>query len=214
LPQRAFYLTLLILLLLVPLQPTSRLTLADKAQTEVTVCPKRQVAFPKTLVEVSVSVANVSDLFAWQVALGYNASILAWFSFQGGTVFSGERHHPEYVVEMGSTIDGLNYMVWNSSLISGSGLNSSNSTLICLSFLTRGCGDTPIIIGTARNPITTASRSRSWDSALLDSSGRGISFTVETDGLVSVGRTNDTVSPKDVGPPTDSVIGIHGAGPC
>jgi len=210
--QRALYFGLFVLLLAVFLQPTSRLTLADGLQTNVTVCPNRQVVFFRSLVEVSVSVVNVSDLFAWQVAVEYNASILAWFSSQGGTAFSGETHHPECIIAVGSTTDGLNYMVWNSSLISGAGLDFSNSTLLCLSFLTMGCGDSPIIIRTARNPITATSPSRSWDSALLDSNGRRIAFTVETEGVVSVRPANDTVSPKDVGPPGDSIIGIHGAG--
>jgi hypothetical protein len=159
----------------------------------MSVYPSSLVIPPGGNVTVAVTVTNSTNLYAWSVAIEYNASVTncsaAWIP--KNNVFRGQTTNQTGPTINAPTTDGLNYTLIGLSLLSGS-VNVSSGTMFNINFTAVESGETTIQIGTEQNPITTASGNQS--SFLLDPDMNEMPF-VEQDGQASVGSSNVTISP-------------------
>lgn len=182
------------------LQAANWLTLTDASQTTISIYPGSLIIPPGSTITAAVTVAEVTNLYDWQVGLKYSASVIncsaAWIP--DNNVFEGHTFvAPEPLVN-GPTTDGLNYLLIGASLIGDdSGVNVPSGTLFNLNLTAVGNGETSILIGTKQNPIASADAfvqfSGGWYSFLLDPNLNDMPFAAEG-GVASVtGGVNVTV---------------------
>ncbi len=97
---------------------------------------------------------DVVDLFAWQVALKFNSTVLnlteLWIPEDN--VFANHTYvspPPAFGVDV---VDGLDYVMVGSSLLGSDSVNVSEGVLFKANFTALGNGETPILITTSANP--------------------------------------------------------------
>ena len=128
--------------------------LSYSSETMYSLTPSRIEVLPGQNFTIDVIVQNVSDLFAWQLAIKYSAKVInctaAWIPEDN--VFTGQTTVPVSPVFNDPTNDGYNYTLFGNSLLSGSVL-VEQGVLCRLNFTTIGYGQTPVVLGTADDPI-------------------------------------------------------------
>lgn len=187
--QTVYVIMCVIVLFLSFLLATHRFSLAHASQTTVSVYPSSLVIRPGDNITVTVTVTDVSNLFLWQGAMEYNASVIrlsdAWVPQDN--VFQGQSYVAVGlpISEVNAlTADGLNYNLIGATLASGS-VNVSSGTLFKVNFTAIDSGATAIRIGTRANPIMSLMYPASWDSFLLDLDLNEMPFVAES-GFASV----------------------------
>lgn len=116
--------------------------------------PSRIEVLPGQNFTIDVIVQNVSNLFAWQLAIKYSAKVInctaAWIPEDN--VFTAQTTIPVSPILNDPTNDGYNYTFFGNSLLSGSVL-VEQGVLCKLNFTTMAYGQTPVVLGTADDPI-------------------------------------------------------------
>lgn len=161
-----------------------------------------------------MNASNVSNLYGWQAAVKYNASIInctgVWLP--ADNVFAGQSTLFGSPILNDGTIDGLNYALWGVSLFSGS-VTFAHGTLFKMNFTVVGYGETAIQIGTIQNPIKyNPGFPQTWYTYLQDPDLNEIPFTAEN-GNVVVRATKAQVTFNQTGVGSDfagTVVTIDG----
>jgi hypothetical protein len=167
---------------------------ATTVATRISVCPSSLLIPLGGNATVALAATNVTNLFAWQVVIEYNASLIncsaAWVA--ENNVFQGQTYVTVGPIT-GVAMDRLNYTVTGATLIAGETVNVSSGTLFEANFTGMQSGEAVIRIGTIANPVWENPTSR-WYSFLADPDMNEMPF-VEDNGLASVGSVNVTVVP-------------------
>jgi parallel beta-helix repeat protein len=170
---------LLLSLLLSPVALNSVLTgkvfasKTDSQSSTVSINPPFSTVAIGANLTITVDVTNVTDMFVWQVALKYNATVLnltdIWIP--DDNIFANFTQVPPQQPAFGTdAVDGLNYVIYGSSLLgSDNTVNASSSVLLCANFTGLITGVSPITIGTEANPVHLIAGSNSpTDYTFLD----------------------------------------------
>ncbi len=157
------------------------------SDTRVSISPDFLAASLGDNITITLNANDVSNLYGWQVAVKYNASIInctsAWLP--PDNVFAGQSILPggNPILNEG-TIDGLNYTLWGVSLFFGS-ITFAQGTLFKMNFTVVGHGETAIQIGTIQNPIWyNPGFPQTWYTYLQDPDLNEIPFTEENSSIV------------------------------
>lgn len=166
--------------------------------TRMLVDPSEYVVNKGSCFTVTFTVTNAADLFLWEIAVKYNASIVncsaAWIPQDN--VFTGRSVAGVEPVLNRPTTDGANCVLFGLTLFSGS-VTVSNGVLCKMNFTALSEGHTDLVIGTSANPIETPSAS--WFSYMLDSELNQITFTEQNGSvMVSLGLGVSILSPENV----------------
>lgn len=144
------------------------LSFANSA-TEILITPNIVNVQPEENFTLTLNVTNVTNLFAWQVALKYNGTIInctgVWTPEDN--VFGGKLTVPVEPVYGKDYKDGLSYVLYGYSLLSPPGVTVSTGVLFKLNFTALEAGATTIVIATKESPAWQ-DQLLSWDSYLLD----------------------------------------------
>lgn len=124
--------------------------------TTFSLAPSRVEVLPSQNFTIEVTVQNVSGLFAWQLAIEYNARIInctaAWVP--ENNVFAGQTAVAVSPLLNEPTNDGYNYTLFGNSLLSGMVPVTVGQGVLCkLNFTTIANGQTPVVMGTVADPI-------------------------------------------------------------
>jgi hypothetical protein len=166
--------------------------------TRISVCPSSLIIPPRGSITVAATVTNVTNLYCWQVAIEYNASVIncsaLWIP--PNDVFHGNGTGPLPIMNA-PTADGLN-CTFIGALIINEAVNASSGTLFDANFTGMENGETAIRIGTIVNPIWAppGPTAENWYSFLLHPDMTEMPF-IEDNGLATVGSVNVTVLPTN-----------------
>jgi hypothetical protein len=151
---------------------------------------------------VNLNVSDVDDLFAWQVSLSWNSSILNVTSVTFGDFLAAGTTSPNGTSTAWKMDNVTGYVLLGETTLGDySGVNG-NGTLASVEFEVLAYGDTVLNISSAQSPRTVQ-----LDQMLLD-----IAFTPE-DGYFSNVILGDFDSDRDVDPDDFSVFaGAYGSG--
>jgi hypothetical protein len=147
-------------------------------------------------ITIAMNASNVSNLFSWQASVKYNASIInctdVWLP--PDNVFAGHSPLETTPIINDQTVDGLNYILYGVTLLSGS-VTFAEGTLFKMNFTVLGYGETAIQIATALNPIKYGNPyyPETWYTFILDSDLNEMPFT-EQNGNVIVPATDAQVT--------------------
>ena len=161
-----------------------------------------------------MNASNVVNLYGWQAAVKYNASIINCTSvwLPADNVFAGQSILSGSPILNDGTLDDLNYALWGVSLFSGS-VTFTQGTLFKINFTVVGYGETAIQIGTTQNPIRyNPSFPQTWYTYLQDPDLNEIPFT-EENGNVFVAATTTQITFNQTGVGTDfagTLVSIDG----
>ena len=124
------------------------------SETKISISPDSLTASLGDNITIAMNASNVSNLYGWQAAVKYNASIInctgVWLP--ADNVFAGQPTLSGSPILNDGTLDGLNYALWGVSLFSGS-VTFAQGTLFKMNFTVVGYGETAVQIGTIQNPI-------------------------------------------------------------
>ena len=147
-----------------------------------------------SLVTFHVNVSEVTDLFAWQVNMSWDPSILSVSRIIAGEFLNRTASESKTAAyELGFVINATDnakgYTGMGESILGGVSGVSGNGTLVSIEFLVTGYGSTDLTISLSGNLATT----------LLDGSIGTITFT-KTDGYFSNKIPGDIDVDGDVDP--------------
>jgi hypothetical protein len=172
-------------------------------ETTIAITPDFLVMPPGSTTTVAVTVADVDDLYIWEVIVEYNASVAncssAWIPsdnvFQGHSYLESPTMYYN-LINLPST-GGLSYLIYGASLTSSDYVDVTFGTLFNINYTGLEDGLTTLRIVTIFDPISGFSAD--WYSYLCDSNFQEMPF-VSNDGCAVVGSENVTVSPmSDLG---------------
>lgn len=156
---------LLILMLLSMISSIINVTFAAPSSTQIHIDPPSIIDVtldPGKTFTVNATVTDVTDLYAWQVKICYNPTIIncteAWLP--PGHVFDGQTFIPT------SPILEEDYVMYGATLMGAATTFSGNGTLASFRFNVTGIGSSPITFSLERTKLE-------------DSIGSRIDFTVE-----------------------------------
>ena len=133
-------------------------TLSRVVEATMSVAPAQVTVTPGESFTINITVSDVYNLNAWQVALKYNATIVnctaVWIP--ENDVFANLPSFPVPPVLNEPTVDGYSYSQYGNLLFSGS-VNASQGILCRLNFTCQAFGVTYLQIGTQANPINIGS---------------------------------------------------------
>jgi hypothetical protein len=137
---------------------------------------------------ITIELKNVANLYGWQVALEYNATVAncsaAWVP--DDSVFAGKNFFSIPSVVNAPTFEGLNYLLIGETLISGS-VDISNGKLFEANFTIDAIGSTSVLIADRQNPVQFGGYTwEVWYSQLVDAEQQDIPFTGQS-GVISNG---------------------------
>ncbi len=160
--------------------------------------------------EVSVNISDVTDLFAWQVNMSWDPSILSVNRIIAGEFLlraspaantSSSPHPYGLGFVINDTNNAAGYTAMGESVLGGVPGISGDGTLVSIEFLVTGYGSTSLTISLTGNLATT----------LLNSSSGTLSFTT-TDGYFRNKYPGDVDGDKYVGSGDFSVLaGAYGS---
>jgi hypothetical protein len=184
------------------------------SETKISISPNSLTASLGDNITIAMNASNVSNLYGWQAAVKYNASIInctgVWLP--ADNVFTGQSTLSGSPILNDGTIDGLNYALWGASLFSGS-VTFAQGTLFKMNFTVVGYGVTTIQIGTIQNPIRyNPGFPQTWYTYLQDPDLNEVPFT-EENGNVVVRATKAQVTFNQTGVGSDfagTVVTIDG----
>jgi parallel beta-helix repeat protein len=150
---------MLILLLGIVVAPLpkagARTSLSRTVETIISVAPTQITVTLGQTFTINITVSDVNNLYAWQVVLKYNASIIsctaAWIP--ENDVFANLQSFPTAPILNDATIDGYNYTVYGNTLLAEGSVNVSQATLCRLNFTCQTYGSTSLRIATEESPI-------------------------------------------------------------
>jgi parallel beta-helix repeat protein len=121
----------------------------------IAVDPQLSVVAVGYNVTISLNVSDVVDLFAWQIVLKYNSTVLnlteLWIPVD--SVFAGLNPvspNPDFGTDVA---DGLDYVLCGSALVGSVSVNVSAGVLFRANFTGLSTGETPVAIATKTNPV-------------------------------------------------------------
>ena len=176
-PTRIFAIVLMLLMLFSVILQDSRAM--AQTSTEISIDPSSAALKIGDSLTITVNVANVPELYAWQVALKYNGTVLnctgVWIP--DDDVFAGKTgFRPEPLLGV-DTHDGLSYIFLGNTLISAP-VAVTSGVLFKANFTAVVDGTTTLVIATKSEPVY--STNTSWDifyTALVDYSMKLLPFT-------------------------------------
>jgi hypothetical protein len=203
-----------LILVLLFIQTFASFSTAQASGTGISVNPSSLTASMGDNITITITAGNVTNLYGWQAAIKYNASIInctgVWLP--ADNVFAGLSQIPVPPILNDPTNDGLNYVLWGVSLFSGA-VSFVQGTLFKLNFTVVGYGETVIQIGTKQNPIQyNPGFPQTWYTYLQDPDLNEIPF-IEENGNVVVRATKAQVTFTQTGVGSDfagTVVGIDG----
>ena len=138
---------------------------------------------------MTVKLANVPELYAWQIALKYNGTVLnlTGLSIPADSVFSGQTDIEPDPVFGTDVVDGLSYIYVAASLIIAP-VSVTSGVLFKANFTVLASGSTALMIAEKSAPVRF-SAAQIWNvyfTTLLDYSTTQLTFTA-TSGSVSTG---------------------------
>ncbi len=177
------------------IQTFASFSTAQASGTGISVNPSSLTASMGDNITITITAGNVTNLYGWQAAIKYNASIInctgVWLP--ADNVFAGLSQIPVPPILNDPTNDGLNYVLWGVSLFSGA-VSFVQGTLFKLNFTVVGYGETVIQIGTKQNPIQyNPGFPQTWYTYLQDPDLNEIPF-IEENGNVVVRATKAQVT--------------------
>lgn len=123
-------------------------------------------------VTISLNVTNVVNLFDWQVALKFNATVLnltgLWIPED--TVFADHYVFSPDPMFGKDAIDGSDYVIYSSTLVGSDSVNVSAGVLFRANFTGLNAGVTSLMLATKGNPVYTDFHTTFY-SQLQDSEG-------------------------------------------
>ena len=170
-----------LILVLLLIQTFASFSTAQASGTGISINPSSLTASMGDNITITVTAGNVTNLYGWQAAIKYSASIInctgVWLPVDN--VFAGLSQIPVPPILNDPTNDGLNYALWGVSLLSGA-VSFVQGTLFKMNFTVVGYGETVIQIGTIQNPIQyNPSFPQTWYTYLQDPDLNEIPFTEE-----------------------------------
>ena len=175
----------------------------------IAVDPQQSLVTIKDNGTISLDVTNVVNLFDWQVALEYNATVLnlteLWIPednvFAGHDIFSPDPMFGKDV------ISGSDYAIYSSTLLGSDSVNVSAGVLFRANFTGLNAGVTTFWVATLKTPVSTDFHTTFY-SELQDSEGAAngeeLPFVAES-GVAFVGLATFLTLATTAGGTTDPV---------
>jgi len=185
---------------------TALTTEASSAQTRISISPSCMVMPVGSNITVAVTLANVTGLWLWQVAIEYDASVVTCSEvcIPENNVFSSWEA-PSPLINAPAT-NGLSFILAGAREVGNATVDVTTGIMFNINFTAMNDGETAIRIATTQNPIHPGELT-DWYSFLCDYDLGEMSY-IEDNGMVTVGATNVTVFPTpDVGLTFDNVTG-------
>lgn len=178
--------------------------------TKISLSPTYVEVLPGDSFTIDISVSDVNRLYAWQVVVKYNDTIInctsAWIP--ENNVFAGKTCVALPPVLNKQSLDGYNYTLFGSSLYSES-VNVSTGLLCKLNFTAQTYGLTQLQIATEENPAQEIWLPRPiYYCMLLDYDVQQLPYVVES-GNVEVGNRQTLTLMTSEGGTTDPLPGTY-----
>jgi chitodextrinase len=158
-----------------------------ESDTRILIDPSFIKANPGDNVTITVNITNVVDLFAWQIALKYNGTIIKFSALwiPEDNVFAGQIT-VSVEAQFGKDVkDGLDWILYGNSLILTS-VSVSNSILFKANFTVETYGETTILVTTNDKPAHFGINPwDTWYSFLVDSAGTEMSYKAGSSTVIS-----------------------------
>jgi len=175
-----------------------------EAVSEISFDPSFSKGYIGDNITITIRVANVENLFSWQVALKYNGTVIncsaVWVP--DDNVFAGQVTVPVEPQFGNDTVDGLSWILFGNSLLLAP-ITVSTGILCRINFTVLKNGETTILIATKDKPVQFGVHDWDlWDSFLEDPDGNNLPYTSGSSTIVA-GSVNakpiaifSVVSPK------------------
>jgi parallel beta-helix repeat protein len=157
--KRIFQLAVLTMLLGTTVTPflgaCARVSLSRTVETVISAAPTQITVTLGQNFTINITVSDVEYLYAWQVLLKYNATVMsctaAWIPEDN--VFAKLQSFSTAPVLNDATVDGYNYTAYADTLMTAGSVNASQATLCTLNFTCQSYGSTSLQIATEENPV-------------------------------------------------------------